>query len=244
MGFVDGDQGEAAFREHRKAARRQQPLGRDVKEVERGVGGARVRPPRPAPARAASSALRRAPRLGAARRPGPSSARSAARRRRRALVAATPAPDSTATCRRRSASAQRRRRRPPPARRSPVARRENRQNRRRSGALRAASPRAARLRRAASSLSRFVCRSSSPFSGSPPPVCPAACELCRPVLRRIGAQFFTASRPFSCNGNSKLVDFRLSQRSPTLRNATGVGPSETGHSSSEAACRTPQERGR
>ena len=39
MGFVDGDQGKAAFLEHREAARRQQPLGRDVEEVEPGIGG-------------------------------------------------------------------------------------------------------------------------------------------------------------------------------------------------------------
>ena len=97
--------------EQLETARRQQPLGRDVEQVELARQESRARRRRGFARSASNSATPRARPLRAVPRPGPASARSAARRRRRCRRATRPESGSTATCRRRSASAPARRRR-------------------------------------------------------------------------------------------------------------------------------------
>ncbi len=116
MRLVDREQRQPRPPQEIETARRHQPFGRHVEQVERAVAD------RPFDRR---GFRRRQPRIqrrgahvqpGRARRPGPSSARSAARRRRQDPGAAAPGSGSKAICRPRSASARPRRRRPPPAR--------------------------------------------------------------------------------------------------------------------------------
>ena len=105
MRLVDREQRQFRPRQQRQAARRQQPLRRDIEQVEfaveqllldrigLGIGQRRIQH------RGADAGFAAAP------RPGRASARSAATPRCRSLRATATAIGSTATCRRRSASA-------------------------------------------------------------------------------------------------------------------------------------------